>query len=215
MGGRPQRWKGIVNTIMSRVHALKVTSLLVVTLNTWLIEVNYLEFFCVRNSSLWYFLFSHLVVYDSLQPHELQHARLPCPSLSPRVCSNSHPSNWWCHPTISSSVIPFSSCLRSFPASESLPVSQLSIRWPKYWSFSFTISPVNEHSGLIFFRTDWFDLPAVQGTLRSLLQHHNSKVSVLQHSALFMVQLRIHTWLLEKPYLWLDRPLFQSDISVF
>ena len=67
--------------------------------------------------------------------------------------------------------------------------SALCIRWPKYWSFSFTISSVNEHSGLIFFRTDWFDLPAIQGTLKSLLQHHSSKVSVLQHSALFMVQL--------------------------
>ena len=67
--------------------------------------------------------------------------------------------------------------------------SALCIRWPKYWSFSFSISPSNEYSGLISFRTDWFDLLAVQGTLKSLLQHHSSKASVLQCSAFFMVQL--------------------------
>ena len=67
--------------------------------------------------------------------------------------------------------------------------SVLHIRWPKYWSFSFNISPANEYSGLISFRMDWFDLPAIQGTLKSLLQHHNSKASVLQPSAFFLVQL--------------------------
>ena len=67
--------------------------------------------------------------------------------------------------------------------------SVLHIRWPKYWSFSFNISPSNEHSGLISFRVDWLDLLAVQGTLKSLLQHHSSKASILQHSAFFMVQL--------------------------
>ena len=67
--------------------------------------------------------------------------------------------------------------------------SGLHIRWPKYWSFSFNISPSNEHPGLIYFRTDWLDLLAVQGTLKSLLQHHSSKASILQHSALFIVQL--------------------------
>ena len=67
--------------------------------------------------------------------------------------------------------------------------SALCIRWPKYWSFSFNISPSNEHSGLLSFRMDWFDLLAVQGTLKSLLQHHNSKASILQHSAFFIIQL--------------------------
>ena len=82
-------------------------------------------------------------------------------------------------------------CPQSFPASGSFPVkSVLCIRWPKYWSFSFIISPSNEYSGLISFRIDWFDLLAVQGTLKSLLQHHSSRASVLQHSAFFMVQLR-------------------------
>ena len=113
----------------------------------------------------------------------LQHSRLSCPSLSPGVCSNSCALSRLCHPTISPSVTHFSSCLQSFPASGSFPVSQLL----KVWGFS--ISPSNEYSGLISFRTDWFDLLAVQGTLKSLLQHHNSKASILQHSAFFMIQL--------------------------
>ena len=94
----------------------------------------------------------------------------------------------WCHPTISSSVVHFASCLQSFPASGSFLMSWLFlIRWPKYWSFS--ISPSNEYWGLISFRMGWLDLLAVQGTLKSLLQHHNSKASILQCSAFFMVQI--------------------------
>ena len=114
-------------------------------------------------------------MFDSLQPHGLQHARPPCPSTTPRVYSNSCPLSWWYHPTISSFVILFSSRLQSFPASGSLPVSQffpsggLSIG-----SFSFSISPSNEYSGLISFRMDWLDLLAVQGTLKSLLQQFKS-----------------------------------------
>ena len=85
-------------------------------------------------------------------------------------------------------VVPFSSCLQSFPASGSFPnESVLQIRWPKYWSFSFSISPSNEHLGLISFRMDWLDLLAVQGTLKSLLPHHSSKASILWHSAFFIV----------------------------
>ena len=110
----------------------------------------------------------------------------PCLSPTPGVYSSSCPSSRWCHPIISSSVIPVSSCLQSFPASGSFPMSQL--RWPKYWSFNFSISPSNEYSGLICFRMDWLDL-AVQGTHKSLLQHHSSKASILQHSAFFIVQL--------------------------
>ena len=75
--------------------------------------------------------------------------------------------------------------------------SVLCISWPKYWSFSFSISPPNEHSGLVFFRMDWLDLLAGQGTVKSLLQHHSSKASILRHSAFFTVH--IHVWLLEKP----------------
>ena len=116
---------------------------------------------------------------DSLQPHELQHARPPYPSLIPGVYSNSSPLSWWCHPTISSSVIPFSSCPQSFPTSGSFQDSTLHIRWPTYWSFSFNISPSNEHPGLISFRMDWLDLLAVQGTLKSLTQLKSISSSVL------------------------------------
>ena len=85
--------------------------------------------------------------------------------------------------------------------------SLLCIKWPNYWSISFSISLSNEYSGLISFRIDWFDLLAVQGILKSLLQHHSSKASILWHSAFFIVHSHIPTWLLEKPKLWLDRLL--------
>ena len=92
--------------------------------------------------------------------------------------------------TISSSVIPFFSCPQSLPASGSFPMSQFfTISWPKYWSFSFNISPTNEHPGLISFRMYYMDLLALQGTQKSLLQHHSSKTSILQRSAFFTVQL--------------------------
>ena len=111
--------------------------------------------------------FSHSVVSDSLWPHKSQHARPPCPSPSPRVHPNSHPSSQWCHPAISSSVVPFSSCSQSLPASVFSNESTLRMMWPKYWRFSFSIIPSKEHPGLIF-RMDWLDLLAVQGTLKSL-----------------------------------------------
>ena len=140
----------------------------------------------VRYSSV---QFSCSVVSDSLQFHGLQHARLPCPSLTTRVCSNSCPSSQWCHSTISSSVAPFSSCLQSFPASGSFQMSQLFDQVAKLLGFSFSFDSSNEYSGLISFRMDWLDLLAVQGTLKSLLQHHSSKASILRCSAFFMVQL--------------------------
>ena len=119
---------------------------------------------------------------------ELQHTRLPCTSPIPGPCSNSCPLSHWCHATISSSVIPFFSWHLSHPASGYFPMSWFfHIRWPKYWRFS--ISPSNEYSGLIFFRIDLFDLLAVQGTLKSLLQHRSTKASILQCSAFFEVQL--------------------------
>ena len=129
---------------------------------------------------------SYSVVSDSLRPHGLQHSRPHCPSPTPGVYPNSCPMSRWCHPTISSSAVPFSSCPQSFPTSRVFSdESVLRIRWPRYWSFSFSISSSNEHPGLISFRTDWLDLLAVQGTLKSLLQHHSSKASILQHSAFF------------------------------
>ena len=133
--------------------------------------------------------FSCSVVSDSLQPHGMQHTRLPCPSPTPGACSHSCPPSWCCHPTISSSAITFYSCLQSFPVPGSSNKSGLRIRWPNYWSFSFSISPSNEYSGLISIRIDWFDILAVQGTLKNLLQQHNSKAPILWCSAFFMIQL--------------------------
>ena len=135
--------------------------------------------------------FSPSGVSNSLRPHESQHARPPYPSPTPEVHSDSHPLSQWCHPAISSSVVPFSSCPQCLSSSESFPMSQLlfGMRWPKSWSFSFSIIPSKEIPGLMSFRVDWLDLLAVQGTLKSLLQHHSSKASILQLSAFFTVQL--------------------------
>ena len=155
-------------------------------------------------------LFICSVVSDSLWPHGLQHTRSPCPSPSPRACSNSLPLSRWCHPTILSPVIPFSSCLQFFPASRSFLINQLHIRWPKYWSLSFSISPSNEYSGLISFRIDCLDLLAVQGISKVF-----SNTTVQKHQ-FFGIQpslwsnSHIHTWLLEKPQLWLDGILWAN-----
>ena len=119
----------------------------------------------------------------------MQSTRLPCPSPTSRACSNSCPSRQWCHLTISSSVVPFSSCLQSFKILGFSSESVLRITWPKYGSFSYSISPSNEYSGLISFKIDWCELLAVQGTLKSLLQHHSSKASTLRHSTFFIIQL--------------------------
>ena len=137
------------------------------------------------------FQFSCLVVSNSLWPHGLQHTRLPCPTPTPGAYINSCPLSQWWQLTISSSVVPFSSCLLSFPASGSFPMSQFFTSGidQKYWSFSFGISPSNEYSELISFRIDWFDLLAVQGSLKSLLWYHSSNASILLHSAFFIVQL--------------------------
>ena len=121
---------------------------------------------------------------------DCSNATLPCPSPSPGACPNSCPLSRWCCPTLSSSVIPFSSCFQSFWASGPFLMSWLfTSGGQKYWSFRFSISPLNECSGLFSFRIDWLDLLAVQGTLKSLLQHHSSKASFLQCSAFFMAQL--------------------------
>ena len=127
---------------------------------------------------------------NSLWPQGLQHASLPCPSPTPGVYSNSCPLSWWCHPTISSSVILFPSRLQSLPASESFQMSQFFASGDQSIGVSTSnISPSNEYSGLISFRIDWLDLLTVQGTLKSLLQHHSSKASILRHSTFFTVQL--------------------------
>ena len=133
-------------------------------------------------------LFNHSVVSNPLRLHGLQHATLPCPSLSPGVCSNSCPLSQRCHPTISSSVIPFS-CLQFFPGSGSFLMSQFFASGGQSIgaSASASILPMNTQN---WFPLQWlFDLLAVQGTLKSLLQHHSSKASVLWCSAFFMVQI--------------------------
>ena len=132
---------------------------------------------------------------DSSWPHGLQHIRLLCPSPSPGVCSNSCPLSQWCYLTITSSAALFSFCIQSFPACVSFPMSQLfTSDGQSMLQYFSSISSSNEYSGLVSFRIDWFDLLAVQGTLKSLSQHHSSKASVLRHSAFFMVQLSHLNW---------------------
>ena len=134
--------------------------------------------------------FSRSVVSDSLWPHGLQHTRLPCPSPTPRVYSNSCALSQWCHPTTSSSVVPLSSCPQSFPASGSFPMSQLfaSDGHSTGVSASLSVLPMNIQDWFPLGWTGWISLQS-QGTFRSLLQHHSSKASILQHSALFMVHI--------------------------
>ena len=134
---------------------------------------------------------------DSLQPHELPHARPPCPSRSSlklmSIESVMPPSHLiLCCPLLLLPPIPPS--IRVFSNE-----STLRIRWPKYWSFSFSIIPSKEIPGLISFRMDWLDLFAVQGTFKSLLQHHTSKASIFWHTAFFTVQLSHPNMILEKP----------------
>ena len=148
---------------------------------------------------------------DSLWPHRMQHTRLPCPSPTSRACSNSCPSSWWCHsnhlilchPLLLSSIFP---SIRVFSNESVCP-----IRWPKCWSFSFSISPSNEHPGLISFRMDWLDLLAVQGTLKCPLQHHSSKISILLRSAFFTVQLS-HPYMTAGKIIALTRWIFVGKV---
>ena len=156
--------------------------------------------------------FSRSVVFDYLRPHELQHARPPCPSPTSEVHPKSCPLNWWCHPIISSSVIPILLLPSIFPSIRVFSNEPaLRIRWPEYWSFSFNISPSNEYLGLIFFRMDWLDLLAVQGILKSLLQHHSSKASILRCSAFFIVQLS-HLYMTTRKTIALTRRNFVDKV---
>ena len=157
--------------------------------------------------------FSQSVMSDSLWPHGLQHARPPCPSPTPRVYSNSCPLTQWCLSTISFSIAPFSPS-SIFPSIRVFSnESGLHIRLRKYWSFSFSIGPSNEHPGLISFRMNLLDLLAVQGTLKSLLQHHNSKASILQRSAFFIVQFS-HPYMITAKTIALTIWTF-ADVSAF
>ena len=145
------------------------------------------------------------VMFDSLRPHELQHTRPPCPSPTPRVHSNSCPLRRWRHPAISSSVVPFSPCPQSLPASGSFPMSQL-LAWGGQSTgvlASASVLPMNTQ--------DWLDLLAVQGTLKSLLQHHSSKASILRRSAFFTVQLS-HPYMATGKTIALTRQTFVGKV---
>ena len=152
--------------------------------------------------------FSHSVVFDSLQPHGMQHTRLPCSSPTPRDCSNSCPLSRWCHPAISSSVVPFSSHLQSFPASGSFPMSQSFSSGSQRIgaSASASVLPMNIQDWFPLGWTGWISLQS-RGLSRVF-----SNTTVWKHQ-FFSIQLslwfnsHIHTWLLEKPLLWLDGPL--------
>ena len=152
---------------------------------------------------------------DSLWPHGLQHARLPCPSLSPWVCSNSCPLSWWCHSTIWSSVVPFSSCLQSFPASGSSPMSRF------FTSGGQSIVASASASVLLMNIQGWFPLGltgliSLQSKgLSSLLQHHSSKVSVLLHSAFFMIQPSHLYMATGKTIAFTSQTSVGSDVSAF
>jgi len=161
----------------------------------------------------------------TLWPHGLQHARFPCSSLSPGVCSSSCPLTQWSHSTISSSVT-YSSCPQSKRPSIRVFSSDLAlhIRWPKYWSFS--ISPSNEYSGLISFRMDWFDLLAVQGTLKSSPTPQFKNINSLALSPSLWSNSHICTWLLEtfqvylsshswEPWGVTDRVMNYSQLGAF
>ena len=146
---------------------------------------------------------------NSLRPHGLQHASLPCPSVSPQSCSNScplMPSNHLllCHPLLLPSIFP---SIRVFSNESALCIS-----WPKYWSFNFGFRPSNEYSGLISFGIDWLDLLAVQGTLKSLLQHHSSKASILRSSSAFFTVELSHPYMTTGKTIALTRWTFVDKV---
>ena len=156
-------------------------------------------------------LFSHSVMSNSLWPRGLQHNTLRCPSLSPRACSNSCPSSRWCHPTISSSVVPFSSYLQSFPASGSFPINQLFISGGQSIGALASASVLPMIFRLDFIWMDRFDILAVQGNLKSLLQHYSPKASILWCSAFFIVQLS-HPYMTTGETIALTRQTFVGKI---
>ena len=155
---------------------------------------------------------------DSLPPNVLRYTRLPCPSPLCRACSNSCALTWWCHPTILCSVVPFSSCILSFPASESFLISPFFASGSQSIgvSPSASVSPMNIQ-GWFSLELTMFDLHAVQGTLKSLLQHHSWRVEKHQFfdAQSLWSNSHIHTWLLEKPQLWLHRLCWQNEVSAF
>ena len=178
---------------------------------------------CKIFKSTWYIGIQHILLLVSRQVMSvslwlqwLQHAGLPCPSVSLRICSNSCPLSRWCHPTISASFAPVLLLPSVFPSirvfSNELAVC---IKWPKYWSFGFSIHPSNEYLGLISFRTDWFDLLAVQGTLKVFSSITIRKYQFFSVQPFLWSSSHIHTWLLEKPYFDYMDHCWQSNDCAF
>ena len=159
--------------------------------------------------------FSSSVMSGSLWPHELQHARLPCPSPTPGACSNSWPLCQWCHPTISSSVIPFSSCLQAFPASGSFQMSQLFASGDQSIGALATASllPMNIQDWFPLGLTGWISFQS-KGLSRIFSQYHNSRASILQWSALFMVQL-LHPYMTTGKTIALTKWTFVGKVMSF
>ena len=173
--------------------------------------INHFLSFCISHVPCIQFN-SVIQSYLTLQPHGLQHARLPYPSPTPRPCSNMSiesvmSSN---HLILCHSLLLMPSLFPSIRVFSN--ESTLHMRWPKYWSFSFIIIPYKEHPGLISFRMDWLDLLAVQGTLKSLLQHHSSKASILWHSAFFTAQLS-HPYMATGKIIALTRRTFVGKVT--
>ena len=155
--------------------------------------------------------FSHSVISNSLWPHGLQHTRPPCSSPTPRVYSNSCPLSRWCHPTISSSVVPFYSAFNLSQHQGLFKWVSSSHQVAKVLKFQLQHQSFHEYSGLISFRIDWLDLLAVQGTLKSLLQHHSSKASILRLSAFFIFQLS-HPYMITGKTIALTRRTFVDKV---
>ena len=148
---------------------------------------------------------------NSLQCHELQHTRLPCLSPTPGVYQNSCPLSWWCHPTISPSVVPFSSTFNLSPHQGLFKWVSSSHQVGKVLEFQLQHQSFQWTPGLISFRMDWWNLLAVQGTLKSLLQHHSLKASILRHSAFFIVQLS-HPYMTTGKTIALTRQTFAGKV---
>ena len=187
------QWKGSFHPLLRPISTLNFTFI-------WVNIADFIHFLSEFSSVE----FRNSVKPDSLWPHGLQHTWLSCPSPTPGACSNSRPFSWWCHPTISSSVIPFSSCLQSFPESRSFPVSQLFTSGGQSIgaSASSSVLPMNSQG---WFHLGLTSLIFLQSKgLSSLLQHHSSKASILQHSAFFTVELSHPYMTTGKPKLWLD-----------
>ena len=149
---------------------------------------------------------------DSWWPYGLQHARRPYLLSTPGTYSDSWSSSQWCHPTILSSVILFLSCLQSFSASGSFQMSHFFTSGGQYWTFSFNVSPSNGYSRLISFRIDWADLLTVKRTLKSLFQHTVQKHQFFGAQLFLQPKSHTHTWLLERPWLWLHGPLLVMSL---